>query len=89
MSKTLVEVLAEHQRGDWSDHTFKCHGCSTRNQERIEAEAQALGRELTHDEKIAFRSEYNKMSHPGWSIDDYNAHVAEAVQEWIEKQKDE
>jgi hypothetical protein len=42
-----------------------------------------MGREPTLDELKASRAAYSAVSHPRWSLDDYNAHLEAAVLAWV------
>ena len=77
-TKGLAEVLAEHERGDWSDRTYSCRGCV----ERFEASTEVSAKP-TREELAEWRRAYSKVSHPRWSMADYNAHVATAVDDMI------
>ena len=72
---TIEAVLAEHARGDWSDRTFKCIGCAARFEEK------SRGNPLSDEEKHAWRRAYNRISHPGWTLAEYEAHVAAAIRQ--------
>ena len=76
--KGLAEVLAEHERGDWSDRTYSCRGCV----ERFEASTEVSAKP-TREELAEWRRAYSKVSHPRWSMADYNAHVEAAVLDWL------
>lgn len=78
---TLESVLAEHVRGDWSDHTYSCGGCRSRFEESTR-EAWVNG---TEEERMAIREELGRHIKPDWTLADYNAHVAAAVVAWIEE----
>lgn len=75
----IATVIADHCRGDWSDRTYNCQGCRQRWEDAETARLNALGREPTRQERIDSHQAYNKVSHPEWTIVEYNAHVAQHV----------
>ena len=77
--EALAEGLAGHAQGQWSDRTYSCHGCARRFEDAAQARFDALDREPTRDELMEFRNGYAKFSHPGWSLAEYSAHVAQAL----------
>lgn len=72
--RSVVEVLGEHPRGDWSDRTYTCQGCAARFEEENDLPA-----ERSLDDLKAWRAAYAKVSHPGWTREDYDRHVAQAL----------
>ena len=81
----VAEVLGEHARGDWSDHTYSCQGCAQRTEDAQQHAFDTLGRQPTREELVAARNEYSLFSHPGWSLADYHAHVAAALEPMLAK----
>lgn len=77
--RTLEGVLEAHVRGDWSDGTYSCGGCADRFEESI----QERWEKGTDEERWALRAELHKHMKPGWSMADYNAHVAAEVRAWL------
>lgn len=85
LTAALVAVLGEHTRGDWSDHTYTCQGCARRFEDAAQEGFDALNREPTREELNEFRSGYSKVSHPEWTLADYNAHVAAALRALLDE----
>lgn len=72
--QALIEtVLAAHVRGDWSDRTYTCQGCSERTQAEVDAE-WAIAVDEFHRREL--RSRLNRASKPDWTLAEYHAHVA-------------
>lgn len=74
-----AETLGAHVRGDWSDRTYNCTGCTQRYEQEGQARFDALGRDATREELVEFRNGYSKVSHPGWNLAEYNAHLAAII----------
>lgn len=70
MQEVLSSVLADHVRTDWSDGTYACGGCKAKNPNAWKLEGE------TEEEAKERRDRYDKILYPGWSLSDYNAHVA-------------
>lgn len=76
----IAGVLEAHVRGDWSDRTYSCGGCRQRFEEQTQERWEAM---TTDAERKAHRAELYRYIKPDWTLDEYHAHVAAAVTDWL------
>ena len=67
----IAAILMDHARVDWSDRTYACGGCRHRYEQRVESGELRLTPDV--------RAELSRLRTPGWTLAEYNAHVAAEI----------
>lgn len=70
----IIQALADHREGRWSDGTSSCRGCADRYEEEW-----ASRFEETPEERRASYRRYMALSRPGWTSEQWREHVADAL----------
>lgn len=76
LTEALAAVLADHHMGRWSDGTVSCAGC----RDRYEAETRDEWNAATTERREEMRQHHmDTYVMPGWTMWDYEEHVAAAL----------